>query len=179
MSTALILLVTTIFYGQEVILKTAKKQYKIDETITLVFEVNAKVDSETTLTGTNFTLVDGPKKRLATTTKDGETSTTFTSTYNIKANSPGTVEIISPTFHFNNQEKSAGNFAFKISDHKLTESELDEINFNKFKENSAKEKGSVRFVLSGNFGFIEKFNGSKWEFKRRLTKEEVEDLAKK
>ncbi len=179
MSAALILLVSTLFYGQDVILKTEKKHYKIDETITLVFEIKAKVDSESTLNGANFTLIDGPKKRQSTTTKDGQTSTTFTATYRIKANSPGIVTVISPTFHFNNQEKGAGKFTFKVIDNRLSDIEKDEINFNEFKEKSAKLNGAVRFVLSDNYGFIEKFNGAQWEFKRRLSKEEVESLSKK
>ena len=179
MSAAFMFIASTAIYAQDVTLKTEKKEYKIDENITLVFEVKATVDSETTLNGTNFTLIDGPKKRLATTTKDGQTSTTFTSTYTIKANSPGLVEIVSPKFHFNDQDKSAGNFIFKVSDAKLTEKEMDEINFNKFKENASQEKGILRFVVSDNFGFVEKFSGTKWEFKRRLSKEELEDLVKK
>ena len=72
MSAAFMFIASTAIYAQDVTLKTEKKEYKIDENITLVFEVKATVDSETTLNGTNFTLIDGPKKRLATTTKDGK-----------------------------------------------------------------------------------------------------------
>ena len=178
MSAGLMLLISTTFYGQDVSLKAEKKNYKIDETIILIFEIKAKVDSESTLSGTNFTLIDGPKKRLSTTSKAGETSTIFTSTYRIKANSPGLVEIISPTFNFDSQAKSAGKFTFKVTEDRLTDLEKDEINFNDFKENSAKQNGSMRYVLSDNFGFIEIFNGSEWEFTRRLSQEEIQNLSK-
>lgn len=179
MSAALLLIFSTAFYAQEVSIKTEKKEYKIDEIITLIYEVKAKVDSQTALNGTNFTLVDGPKNRQSTTNKGTETTITFTSTYRVKANAPGTVEVFSPTFNFNNLQKKAENLVVKVSDKKLTEIEKDEINFNEFKDNSAKLKGTMRFVLSDNFGYIEKFNGSQWEFHRRLSKDEVDNLAKK
>lgn len=176
---AVMILVSTLFYGQEVVVKTEKSEYKIDETITLVYEVKAKVDSESKLNGKNFTLIDGPKNRQYTTTRGGETTITFTATYRIKAISPGTIEVISPIFYFDNQQKKASNLVLTISDKKLTDQEIDEINFNEFKENSAKQKDALRFVLSDRFGYIEKFNGSQWEFKRRLSQEEVENLNKK
>ena len=179
MSAALILLFSTAIYAQEVSIKTEKKEYKIDEIITLVYEVKVKVDSQTPLSGSNFTLVDGPKNRQSTTTRDSETTITFTTTYRVKANSPGTVEVISPTFNFNNIQKKAAKLILQVSDAKLTDLEKDQINFNEFKHNSAKSKGTTRFVISDEFGYIEKFNGSQWEFDRRLSKEEVENLAKK
>ncbi len=178
MSAALIFFICTAVYAQDVTFRTEKKQYKIDEAITLIFEVKATVDSETPLKGTNFTLIDGPRKRLATTTNDGQTSTTFTSIYTIKAISPGIVEVISPIFRFNNQEKSAGQFSIKVTSDKLTETEIDEIKFNKFKENAAKQKDVVRYVIFDDLGFTEKFNGSKWEFIKRLSKEEISSLSK-
>lgn len=179
MSAALILLFSIAIYAQEVVVKAEKSEYKIDEIITLVYEVKAKVDSQTPLSGTNFTLVDGPKNRQSTTTRDSETSITFTSTYRIKTNTAGKVEVISPTFNFNSIQKKAPNLILKVSNAKLTDIEKDQINFNEFKENSAKLKGTMRFVVSDNFGYIENFNGSQWEFNRRLSKEEVENLAKK
>lgn len=179
MSAVLILLMSNSFYGQEVTFKTEKKDFKSDEIINVIFEVKSSVDSETALTGENFTVLSGPKKRLQTSTKDGQTSSVFTSTYYIKANSPGKVTIVSPTFTFNDQEKSAGTFVLNVSEDKLTETEKDQINFNKFKENGSKQDGCVRFVVSDNYGFLEQFDGSKWEFKRRLSAEEVKTLSKK
>ena len=179
MNAALFFFAATAIYAQDVTLKTEKKEYKIDETITLVFEIKAKVDSEGSLSGTNFTVIDGPKKRQSTATKDGKTIMTYTSTYRIKANSPGLMSLVSPTFYLNGQEKNAGNFTLKVKDDKLTEVEKDEINFNEFKENATKHNGALRYVVSDNFGFIEQFNGSQWEFKRRLSKEELTILIKK
>ena len=82
-------------------------------------------------------------------------------------------------FYFNNEQKKANNLTLKVTDKKLTDVEKDQINFNEFKDNSAKLKGTMRFVLSDNYGYIEKFNGSQWEFDRRLSKDEVDNLAKK
>ena len=179
LSAAILLFISTSFYAQDVTLKTEKREYKIDEAITLVFEVKAKVDSEGALSGTNFTILDGPKKRQFTATKDGVTTQTYTSTYKIKGNSPGLVSIVSPTFNYNSQEKTAGKITLKVIDDKLTASEKDEINFNEFRENASKHNGALRFIVTDNFGFIEKFNGSQWEFVRRLSKDEVTTMSKK
>lgn len=179
MTGALMLFFSNVFYGQEVLVKTEKSVYKIDEPITLVYEVKAKVDSQGMLNGTNFTLIDGPKNKQSTSTRGDVTSITFTATYRIKANSPGTIEVISPLFNFDNLQKKAPNLVLKISDSKLTDQEIDEINFKEFQNNSSKQKDALRFVVSDRFGYIEQFNGSQWEFKRRLSKEEVENLNKK
>lgn len=55
------LIVSTVCYGQNVTARTQKKDYKIDETITIVFEVNAMVDSTDRIKGTNFKIISGPR----------------------------------------------------------------------------------------------------------------------
>lgn len=178
MSAVFILFTSTIFFGQEITVTTDKTEYKIDEPITLIYEVDGKVDSQSGLTGTNFKRIDGPKNKQTSSTTSGKTTATFTASYKLKAIMPGTMEVISPKFRFGSTEKSGKNVVVKISADKLTETEIDAIKFNEFKENNTKQNGAMRFVISENYGFIEKYNGSQWEFKRRLSKEEILALAK-
>ena len=65
-----------------------------------------------------------------------------------------------------------------ISEIALTEKEIEEINFNDFKDDSIKPDGTIRLVLSDKFGYVEEFNAFQWKFKRRLSKKEIKKLRK-
>ena len=175
----LTIIASTITNGQNVIVKTEKYDYKIDETIKLVFEVNAKVDSTSQIKGTNFKVINGPRKNQSTSTVNGQTTLLYSLTYEIQAENPGKLEIITPTFYIDNKEHKAENLLLTISGTKLTNKEIEEINFNKFKDKSIKPDGTIRIVLSDNFGYIEEFKSFEWKFKRRLTKKEIAKLKKK
>jgi len=175
----LTILASTITNGQNVIVKTEKNDYKIDETIKLVFEVNAKVDSTAQIKGTNFKVINVPRKNKSTSTVNGQTTLSYSLTYEIQAVNPGKLEIISPTFYIDNKEHKAENLLLTISGTKLTDKEIEEINFNKFKEKSIKPDGTIRIVISDNFGYIEEFKSFEWKFKRRLSKKEIAKLRKK
>lgn len=169
--------ISTTTYGQNVTIKTAKNEYKIDETITLIYEIKAKVDSVGKLKGENFEIINNPKKSQSVSVIDGQTSLTYNLTYKIKAVTPGTIEIISPIFYANNQEFVAKKLSLTISGDKLSDREIEENNFNEFKDNSNRPpNGTLRYVLSDTFGYVEEFNNFKWTFKRRLTKKEIKRL---
>ena len=153
----LTIIASTITNGQNVIVKTEKYDYKIDETIKLVFEVNAKVDSTSQIKGANFKVINGPRKNQSTSIVNGQTTLLYSLTYEIQAE----------------------NLLFTISGTKLTNKEIEEINFNKFKDKPIKPDGTIRIVLSDNFGYIEEFKGFEWKFKRKLTKKEIAKLRKK
>lgn len=173
------IIASTITYGQNVTVKTEKKIYKIDETIALVFEVNAKVDSSDRLKGTNFKILNGPSTSQSESTLNGQSNISYSLKYEIKAENSGQLEIISPTFFIGNKKYKADDLFLTISGTKLTDKEIEEFNFNEFKENSIKPNGTVRFILSGDFGYIEEFKDFQWIFKRRLTKKEISKLNKK
>ena len=175
----LIIIASTVTNGQNVIVKTEKNGYKIDETIKIVFELNAKVDSTAQIKETNFKVINGPRKNQSTSTVNGQTTLSYSLTYEIQAQNPGKLEIISPTFYIDNEEYKAENLLLTISGTKLTEKDIEEINFNKFKDKSIKPDGTIRIVLSDNFGYVEEFKDFKWTFKRPLTKKEVTKLRKK
>ena len=171
--------VSTTVYGQNVSVKTEKTEYKIEETITLVYEVKAKVDSVSKLTVGNFKIINGPRTSQSVSTINGQTTLTYNLTYEIKANASGTIEIISPTFYSDNQESIAEKLNLTISGNKLSDKEIEELNFNEFKDNSFKPNGTLRYVLSETFGFVEEFNDFQWTFKRKLTKREIGKFRKK
>ncbi len=175
----LTIIASTITNGQNVIVKTEKYDYKIDETIKLVFEVNAKVDSTSQIKGANFKVINGPRKNQSTSIVNGQTTLLYSLTYEIQAENPGKLEIITPTFYIDNKEHKAENLLLTISGTKLTNKEIEEINFNKFKDKPIKPDGTIRIVLSDNFGYIEEFKGFEWKFKRKLTKKEIAKLRKK
>jgi len=176
----LIALVSSItIYGQNVSIKTEKAEYKIEETIILVFEVKAKVDSVSKLAVGNYRIINGPSKSQSVSTINEETTFIYNLIYEIKANSTGTIEIISPTFYIENQELKAEILNLTISGNKLTEKEIDEIKFNEFINESIKPSGTIRYVLSDSYGYIEKFNNIEWTFERRLKKKEIRKLRKK
>jgi len=170
---------STTVSGQNVSVKTDKADYKMEETIDLVFEVHAKVDSVGKLAVGNYRIINGPRKSQSFSTINGETTLIYILTFEIKANYPGTIEIISPTFYIENQELKAEILNLTISGNKLTEKEIDEIKFNEFINESIKPSGTIRYVLSDSYGYIEKFNNIEWTFERRLKKKKLENLEKK
>jgi len=169
---------STNVYGQSVSVETEKAGYKIEEIITIVFVVKSKVDSVSKLTLGNYKIINGPIKSQSVSTINGETTLIYNLTYEIKANNPGTIEIISPTFYVENQELKAEILNLTISANKLTEKEIDQIKFDEFFDKSIKPIGTISFVLSDSFGYIEEFNNNQWTFKRRLTKKEIRKLRK-
>ena len=85
----------TLVYGQKVTSFTEKKDYKIEEKITVEFEVKAEVDSNTNLICDGFTIVKGPSKALLIPITNGKIENSYRLTYVLKANRVG--EIWVPT----------------------------------------------------------------------------------
>ena len=100
-------------------------------------------------------------------------------TFEVKAIVAGSIEIISPIFQINNKKVTAETINLTISADKLTAQEIDEIEFAEFKDKLQYPKGTLRYILSDNLGYIEQFNEAEWIFKRRLTKKEIAKLRKK
>ena len=60
----------------------------------------------------------------------------------------------------------------------MTEEELKEKEYKEFIEDGIKPKGSTRVILHENKGYVEIFGEMGWEFHRRLTYKEIEQLDK-
>lgn len=79
-------------------------------------------------------------------------------------------------FYIENKEYRAENILLTISGTTLTEKEIEELRFKEFMDKSVKPDGTIRFVVSNNFGYVEEFRGVEWIFLRRLTKKEITNL---
>jgi hypothetical protein len=176
---ALLLQLTMFAYGQELLVKTEKTTYKIDETITVVFEINAKVDSVGQFFENNFRILNKPSQSSQSSTVNGETSYFFSVTYELKAIVPGKIEIISPIFYLENREQKTEKLMLTISGSKLNQQEIEDINFKVFVDSAIKPNGTLRYVIAGNFGYVEEYNEAQWIYKRRLSKREVKRMGKR
>ncbi len=145
----------------------------------MVFEIKAKVDSVGPFLESNFRILNQPRNSSHSSTVNGESTYSYSITYELRAMAPGNLEIISPVFYLENQEQKIGKLTLTISGKKLNAQEIDELNFRVFLDSAFKPNGTLRYVISGNFGFIEEYYASQWIFKRRLTKREIKKIGKR
>ena len=128
-------------FGQKVKSSSDKKSYKIEEKITLEFEVKASVDSISNLQTQGFFIVSGPNKSTG-------------------------------------EEYKAPTLTVTITGENLTEAEMKKLEFDRFRENSIKPTGTLRYVLSDSLGYIESYDVPTWKFIRSLTQDEILQLKK-
>jgi hypothetical protein len=76
-SLSLFVLFSSVFsFGQNVDVTLDRRDYKIEEIITVVYEIKDIVDSESELSGANFTIISGPYKSNSISSVNGETEYT-------------------------------------------------------------------------------------------------------
>lgn len=159
-------------------LKSKKKEYKIDETISLIYEVDASIDSVGKLENGDFEVVMGPSKTSSFSMLNNVPSYTFTLKYRISPNFPGKQKIKSPLFFIDGKVLRAKDLKLNIANDRLTAKEQEEIEFNKFRNGPKEIQGTLRYIVSDTFGYIEKYYDDEWQFQRRLTTEELQNLQK-
>jgi hypothetical protein len=174
-----LILLFSVTNGQEVTVKTDKATYKIDERIYLEYEVRIKVDSTSKLSTTDFMMASGPNTNSFFSNASGQTIYTYKLSYVIKARHAGNLEIPSPVFYIKNEKLKAETIHIKVTDENLTEKEIDKIKFDEFKEEIRKPDGTLRLVLSEEYGYVEEFKNDTWILKRRMTKREIAKARKK
>ena len=165
-------------FGQKVKSSSDKKSYKIEEKITLEFEVKASVDSISNLQTQGFFIVSGPNKSTSYSIIDGKTEKNFNLKYVIKASQAGKLSISSPSFYILGEEYKAPTLTVTITGENLTEAEMKKLEFDRFRENSIKPTGTLRYVLSDSLGYIESYDVPTWKFIRSLTQDEILQLKK-
>lgn len=168
----------TTIYGQFISVNTDKTEYKVGEPIIITYQVNLPVDSTDKLIEKGFKIIRGPFTKSSTSTVDGSKRVTYSVTYELKALSPGKLKIVSPVFYINSLTHKANEVILEIVSNKLSAEEIDEINFNKFKNKQSLPNGMIRIVISEDYGYIEEFNNLEWTFKRRLTVKEITKIKK-
>lgn len=174
-----LLIVTLKLTAQEAKIKADKLDYKINEEIELVFEVNVEIDSMSSIVLDNFRIINGPTKSTSHSYINGARAYKQKTTYKLIPKSVGSVEIKSPIYYTGTYEFIGKRLIINIESNPLTEKDKRIIELKKIAEKSAKPEGTLRFVIIEKIGYLEEFHNNQWEFKRELSNEEIEKLIEK
>ena len=177
LSTAL-LISSIISFGQEAKVTTDKEEYKFDEIIEVTFELNAEYDSIDLPDFEGFKLIGGPTKSSSVSIQNGEKTISESRTYRLRPLKSGRLKINSPTYFIDGDRIKGKPAKINVDPSNLTAEELEEKEFQEFIEDGIKPKGTTRIILHENKGYIEIFGEMGWEFHRRLTAEEIEQIEK-
>lgn len=165
-------------FGQEAKVTTDKEEYKFDEIIELPFELNAKFDSLEIPDLEDFKIISGPNKSSSVSIQNGVTTESETRIFRLRPIESGRLKINSPTFYVHGKEIKGKSLKIKVDPTNLTEEELKEKEYKEFIEDGIKPQGTTRIILHDNKGYVEIFGEMGWEFLRRLTSEEIEQIEK-
>jgi hypothetical protein len=171
-----ILLVIKAASAQEVISMVEKTDYDINEMIQVKFEMKSKVDSMSKCKVDGFYVVTGPVKNTSSTMIEGKTENRFNLEYEIKAKQSGKLTLSSPVFYFQGKAYKAKDIVLNISGKSLSEAELKKIEFDDFRNKSAKPDGTIRYVLTEDMGYVEVYLDGHWKLLRALSKKEIKRL---
>lgn len=156
-------------------IKLEKSEYKVSDTISLSFETNVNVDSVANVDLTPFEIITGLNTSSTISKVNGITSTRYTMTCKISPIKPGKIKIIAPTIYSNGLKITGEEKYIEITGKELTSEELKRREFNIFVKNPDK-KGTTRFIIKDDMGYVEIFSGKRWIYQRALTKEEIQIL---
>ncbi|MBU9064581.1 BatD family protein [Phocaeicola vulgatus] len=176
--TTIFLISTAYSFGQEANVSTDKEEYKFDEIIELTFELNAKFDSIDIPDLEDFKIISGPNKSSSVSIQNGVTTEMETRTFRLRPIESGRLKINSPIFYKDGKEIKGKSIKIKVDPSNLTDKELKEKEYKEFIEDGIKPKGTTRIILHENKGYVEIFGEMGWEFLRRLTSEEIEQIEK-
>lgn len=163
-------------YGQNITIETDQSNYKFDAVINVTFEIDFKKDSVKLPHFDGLTIVGGPNMTSSMNIKDGETKYKGSWKYTLRPLRSGKLIIPSPTFYIDGKTIIGESKAIYVLESNYTEEELKELRFQSFIEDNLKPKGSYRYTLNDEFGYIEIFDQTKWTFHRKLTAKELKLL---
>lgn len=158
---------------QEVNTILERNEIKIDEEFDLTFEVNAFIVSFD-IKIDDFTIVKGPKKEISSSIIKGKYEFSYKLIYTLKPQKPGFFTIPNPVFYSKNGKIIGKEINIKVIDKQLSDKELYDNKLKEFMKMEKKPKGTLRYIIKDNLGYIEVFGDSEWEFLRYLTKKEIE-----
>lgn len=173
-----LLIVTLKITAQEAKVTADKHNYKINEEIELVFEVNVEVDSMSTIKLDDFRILKGPTKSTSHSYVNGLRTYTQKTTYTLIPKSVGSFEIKSPIYYLGKHGIIGKNAILTIAGNVLTEKDKRIIELKKIAEKASKPEGTLRFVLIEKIGYVEEFRNNKWVFIRELSNDDIEKLNK-
>lgn len=163
-------------FAQEVKLSTDKGEYKFDEIIKLIIEINAKPDSMELPEFKGLKIISGPNKSSSFSFVNGEQSVLEVITLSLSPTESGKISIESPIYFVDGAKVEGQSLKITVDASKLNAQDLEEKLYVEFIEDAIKPQGTTRVVCNGDKGYIEIFDDLGWVFHRRLTPEEIEKI---
>lgn len=176
--TLLFIISLATIYSQEVKLTIDKYEYQFDEIIEITYEVDSLIDSIVVPDYDNFKVVSGPFKSITSSVINGVKSSSSKISFKLRPLKSGELTIESPIFIVDEKNIKAKSVIVNIAPSNLTEDELKDKEYKQFINDSSKPKGTTRIIIHENKGYIEIYNGKDWEFQRRLSTEEIEQIGR-
>lgn len=177
----LVFIITPLSFGQDVKFYTDKESYKINEKIELKLEIGMKVDLPVLLDSLefdNFKTTNLPynNSQVSMTRNSSTNYYHYSWTYILRPQKIGTFKLESPVFYSNGTKIDGIKRIVEIKSSDLNAQELKEFQFDAFIEDVNKPKGTYRYILNEEFGYIQKYDNYKWVFYRKLSDDELELL---
>jgi hypothetical protein len=157
-------------------IKLEKLEYKVNDTIALTFETNVNVDSVDKIDLSQFEIIDGLSTNSTISKVNGITSNSYSMTLKISSIKPGKIKIIAPAIYNAGKKISGEEKYIEVTGKALTSEELKKREFKMLVNKSEKPKGTRRFIINEDMGYVELFNGTLWVYERKLTTEEIQIL---
>jgi hypothetical protein len=164
---------------QTAVIKVDKTEFRLEEEIKIIFEIDAKIDSATTVHLDEFNIISGPQDSQSTSTVNSETNYKKTTAYTITPKYPGIFTIESPQYSVQGKLITSNPVTITVENLKLTDVEKRLADLKKYAQSFKKDEGTVRFVVSGDVGYVEEFQNGKWAFIRALSNIEILQIGRK
>ena len=172
------MLLSTAIFSQTAKITTDKEKYKFDEIIEVTFDLNAKYDSIDLPDFEGFQVISGPNKSSSVSIQNGEKTVSESTTYRLRPLESGWLKINSPAYFIDGKKIRGKSAKIQVDPSNLTPAELREKEIQEFIEYGIKPKGTTKIILHENKAYMEIFGELGWEFHRRLTPEEIEQIIK-
>lgn len=162
--------------GQSIKFILSKEAYKVNEEFLVMFESSIKIDSIGEFFNENLKVIKGPNKNEFISKKNGVEEYILKIDYIVNPFKAGSVEVKAPIFYHEGLPITLESKSINILKGDVSEEEVIENNFDKFKAAALKPNGTTRYVIFDTYGYIEVFKIMKWEFFKNLTEKEVAAL---
>jgi len=163
--------------GYIVSVEIDKNEFSINGNIYVKFTIDFKEDSLQYAQYDEFKKTIGPNISVSSSGVGSEMTQTKSISYVLKPKNIGEYIIASPTF-FIHGEKVKDSVKITVSNTPLNEEEENEAMFRIFMESGVKPEGTYRYIVGYDFGYVEIYENRKWEFYKKLTREELKLIRK-
>ncbi|MBN4073064.1 BatD family protein [Crocinitomix catalasitica] len=162
----------------EIKVSVSSEKIDIKETITVKIHANFESDSIHWPTFEDFVMVEDPGTGVSSTNNNGHKTYSITRTYHLRAKRPGTIKLPTTTFYVDGKKMTSEVKSIRVSGNPLSQSDLDELEVLRLQaaEDDSEQKGLTRVVFNGEVGYIEKHDGNKWIYQKRLNEAELKAI---